>query len=122
MWPSKSIITEKNNKGLIRRGEIRLNSRCWHKPSDKSLQPLTPKARENPKHLLAHIFGVALRDTGPMLVLNHAGVLSANRRATGRWSATPPLKVEGLGTPNHPSSLTDLLGLATDGTQRSQAR
>jgi hypothetical protein len=70
-----------------RRGEIRLNSRCWHKPSDKNLQPLTPKTRENPKHLPTHVFRVALKDTGPMLVLNHAThqghVLSANRRVTG---------------------------------------
>jgi hypothetical protein len=49
------------NKGLIRRGEIRLNSRCWHKPSNKGLQSLTPEARENPEHLPAHVFGVALK-------------------------------------------------------------
>jgi hypothetical protein len=55
MWPSKSIITEKNSKGLIRRGEIRLNSRSWHKPSDKSLQPLTPEARKNLRHLPDHV-------------------------------------------------------------------
>jgi hypothetical protein len=66
------MITKKNNKGLIRRGEIRLNSRCWHKPSDKGLRPLTPEARKNPEHLLAHVFSVALRGTGPMHVLNHA--------------------------------------------------
>jgi hypothetical protein len=28
---------EEEQKGLIRRGEIRLYSICWHKPSDKSL-------------------------------------------------------------------------------------
>jgi hypothetical protein len=88
MWPSRSIITEKNNKGLIRRGKIRLNSRCWHKSSsNKSLQPLTPEARKNPEHLPAHVFSMALRVTVPVHVLNHAAhrghVLNANRRATG---------------------------------------
>jgi hypothetical protein len=67
-----SIISEKNNKVLIRRGKIRLISRCWHKPSNKSLQPLTPEAKKNPKHLQVHVFSVALRDTGPIHVLNHA--------------------------------------------------
>jgi hypothetical protein len=78
---------KKNNKGLIRRGKIRLNSRCWHKSFNRGLQPLTPKARKNPEHLPAHVFSVALRDTGPMHVLNlatHRGhVLNENRRVTG---------------------------------------
>jgi hypothetical protein len=87
MWPSRSTITKKN-KSLIRKGEIRLNSRCWHKPFDRDLQPLTPEARENPEHLPAHVFGVALKDTGPVHILNHTThwgyVLSANRKATGQ--------------------------------------
>jgi hypothetical protein len=73
---------------------------------EKNLWPLTPEARKNPKHLLAHVFGVALRDTGPMHVLNHTTrrghVLSANRRATGQWTAPLPLKVEGLSLPTVP--------------------
>jgi hypothetical protein len=32
----RSIITE-SNKGLMRTGKIRLNSRCWHNPSNKGL-------------------------------------------------------------------------------------
>jgi hypothetical protein len=87
MWLLKSVITKKNNKGLIRRGEIRPNSRCWPKPSGKTPWLPTHKARENPKHLLAHVLGMALRDTGPMPVLRYIAhqdhVLSANRRATG---------------------------------------
>jgi hypothetical protein len=71
----------------------------WQKASDL-------EARENPEHLLAHVFGVAFRDTGPVLVLNHAAhgghVLSANRRATGQWTAPPPLKAEGLSPPTIP--------------------
>jgi hypothetical protein len=87
MWLLRFIITVRNSKGLIRRGEISPNSRCWPKPFDKTPQHPTHKARENPKHLPDHVFSVALRDTGPVLVLNHAAhwghVLSANRKATG---------------------------------------
>jgi hypothetical protein len=108
MWPSRSIITEKNNKGLVRKVEIRLNSKWRHKPSDKGFRPLTPEARENPKHLPAHVFGVALKGIGPVHVLNPAArqgqVPNASRRVTGRWTAPLPLKVEGLSTPTvHPS-------------------
>jgi hypothetical protein len=94
------IITVRNSKRLIRRGEIRPNSRCWPKPFDKIPQLPTHKARENPEHLLAHVFSVALRDTGPVPVLRYTThkdhVLSANRRATGRGTAPPPLKVGGV--------------------------
>jgi hypothetical protein len=87
MWLLRFIITMRNSKGLIRRGEIRLNSRCWPTPFDKTPQFPTHKARENLKHLPAHVFGVALRDTGSVPVLRYAAhqdhVLSANRRATG---------------------------------------
>jgi hypothetical protein len=48
MWPLRFIITVRNNKGLIRRGEIRPNSRHWPKPFDKTPQLPTHKARENP--------------------------------------------------------------------------
>jgi hypothetical protein len=87
MWLLRFINTVRNSKGLIRRGEIRPNSRCWPKPFDKTAQLPTHKARENPEHLPAHVFNVALRDTGPVPVLRYAThqdhVLSANRRATG---------------------------------------
>jgi hypothetical protein len=100
MWPSRSIITEKNSKGLIRRGEIRPNSRCWHKPSNKTPQLPTHKARENPEHLPAQVFSVALRDTGSVPVLRYTAhqdhVLGANRRVTRRGIAPPPLKAGGL--------------------------
>jgi hypothetical protein len=54
--------------------------------SNKGLRPLIPKARKNPGHLPVHVFGVALKDTGSIHVLNHAThqghILSVNRRAT----------------------------------------
>jgi hypothetical protein len=87
MWLLRFIITKKNSKGLIRRREIRPNSRCWPKLSSKTLWLPTPKARENPEHLPAHVFSVALRSTGSVPVLRYTAhqdhVLSANRRATG---------------------------------------
>jgi hypothetical protein len=96
----KFIITEKNSKGLIRRGEIRPNSRCWPKLSSKTPRLPTHKARENPECLSAHVFSVALRDTGPGPVLRYAThqdhILSVNRRATGPGTAPPLLKAGGL--------------------------
>jgi hypothetical protein len=73
MWPSRSIITEKNNKGLIRKGEIRLKFQMvGTRPPTKAPDLLTPEARENPKHHRAHVFGVTLKDIGPVHVLNPA--------------------------------------------------
>jgi hypothetical protein len=87
MWLFKFIITMRNSKGLIRREEIRPNSRCWPKPINKIPQLPTHKARENPEHLPVHVFSVALRDTGSVPVLRYTThqdhVLSANRSATG---------------------------------------
>jgi hypothetical protein len=87
MWLFMSIITMRKNKGLIRRGEIRPNSRCWPKCFDKTPQLPTHKARENPIYLPAQVFIEAFRDTGPMPVLRYATyqdyILSTNRRATG---------------------------------------
>jgi hypothetical protein len=83
MWLLRFVITMRNRKGLIRRGEIRTNSRCWPKPFGKTPQFPTHKARENPEHLLAHVFSVALRDTGPV-------------------PAPPPLKAGGLDPLNVP--------------------
>jgi hypothetical protein len=87
MWLLRFIITVRNSNGLIRRGEIKPNYRCWHKPSNKTPQLPTHKSRENPECLPAYVFSVALRDTGPMSVLRYIThqdhVLSANRRATG---------------------------------------
>jgi hypothetical protein len=87
MWLLRFIINMRNSNGLIRRGEIRPNSRCCPKPSGKTPWLPTHKSRENLECLLAHVFGVALRDIGPMSVLRYAThqdhVLSANRRATG---------------------------------------
>jgi hypothetical protein len=98
MWLLRFIIAMRNSNGLIRRGKIRPNSRCWSKLFGKTLWLPTHKARENPKHLLAHVFGVALRETGPMPLLRYTThqdhVLNANRRATGRGTAPPPLKAE----------------------------
>jgi hypothetical protein len=106
MWLLRFIITMRNSKGLIKRGEIRLNSRCWPKPFDKIPQLPTYKARENPKYLLACVFSVALRDTGPVPILRYTThqdhVLSANRRATGRGTAPLPLKAGGLDALNVP--------------------
>jgi hypothetical protein len=106
MWLLRFIVTVRNSKELIRRGEIRPNSRCWSKPFNKTLQLPTHKARENPEHLPAHVFSVALRDTGPILVLRYAthqdNVLSANKRATGRGTSPSPLKVGGLDPLNVP--------------------
>jgi hypothetical protein len=100
MWLLRFIITVRNNKGLIRKKEIRPNSRCWPKPLDKTPQLPTHKARENPEHFLAYAFGVSLRDTGPVPVLRYAvhqdHVISTNRRATGRGTAPPPLKGVGV--------------------------
>jgi hypothetical protein len=83
-----------------KRGEIKPNSRCWLKPFDKPPQLPTHEARENPEHFLAHAFGVALRDTGPVHVLKcatHQGhVRSANRRAIGQGTAPLTLKADGL--------------------------
>jgi hypothetical protein len=51
--------------------------------------PLAPNSQGQgkSKHLPAHVFSVALRDTGPVPVLRYAAhqdhVLSANKRATG---------------------------------------
>jgi hypothetical protein len=90
----------RNSNSLIRRGEIRPNCRCWHKPSDKIPWLPTHNARDNPECLLAHGFGVALRDTGPVSVLIYVThqdhVLSANRRATGQGTVPPLLKVRGV--------------------------
>jgi hypothetical protein len=87
MWLLRFIITMRNSNGLIRKREIKPNSRCWHKPSGKTPWLSSHKARENSKCLLAHVFSVALRDTGPRPVLRYTThqdhVLSANRRATG---------------------------------------
>jgi hypothetical protein len=106
MWLLKFTITMRNSKGLIRTGEIRSNSRCWPKPFDKTLQLPIHKAKESPEHLLAHVFSVALRDTGPVPVLRYAThqdhVLSANRRASGQGTAPPPLKVRNLDPLNIP--------------------
>jgi hypothetical protein len=67
MWLLRFIITVRNSNGLIRRGEIRPNSRCWPKPFNKTPWLPTHKTKENTEHLLAHVFSVALRDTGPDL-------------------------------------------------------
>jgi hypothetical protein len=103
MWPLKFTTTERNEKNLKKRGEIRPNSRCWHKPYKRGPQLLAPMAQEDPELLPAHVLDVASRDTGPTHVLSHTAhqghAPNANRRPTGQWIVPPSLKEEGPSLP-----------------------
>jgi hypothetical protein len=71
-------------------------------------KPLTSNSRGQGKSQTppGPCFWCGLEGHWPVLVLNHDAyrghVLSANRRATGRWTAPPPLKAEGLSPPTVP--------------------
>jgi hypothetical protein len=99
MWLLRFIITVRNNKGLIKRGEIRTNSRCWPKLSGKTPQLPTHKARENPECLPAHVFSVALRDTGPVPILRYTAhqdhVIKCKQE--GHWVRDCPSTPQGGG-------------------------